>query len=218
MSSFKNFEAPTSFLDLLFNVMLLFGVLFVVSFLLINPVKKDETMEAKAEFIITVEWDNESHDDVDTYVRDPQNRVVFYQAREMGLLHLDRDDLGSRNDTVLRPDGTKVEVKQNREIVSVRGIIPGEYIATVHMYSMQGAAGGVQRDRDVEVTIKLDKINPQFKTVTERKVTLRNTGDEKTAFRFTVGRNGEIIDVNELDYKIATNPRNNEIFNQNGDG
>jgi|2_EtaG_2_1085320.scaffolds.fasta_scaffold55022_2 hypothetical protein len=209
----KNFESPTAFLDLLFNVMFLFVMLFLVSFLLINPVKKDNTMEAKAEFIITIEWPNKSPDDVDTYVKDPLGNIVFYQAREVGLLHLDRDDLGQRNDTIQMPDGTVVKVEQNREVVSIRGIVPGEYVVNAHMYSMQNGTfdqetGVYGPGNPVEVTIKLDKINPVFRTVTQKTVVLRRTKDEKTAFRFTVGRDGEIIDINDLEQKIATNPAN----------
>tara|TARA_Y100000310_G_scaffold319934_1_gene375794 strand:+ start:84 stop:752 length:669 start_codon:yes stop_codon:yes gene_type:complete len=209
----KNFESPTAFLDLLFNVMFLFVVLFLVSFLLINPVKKENTMEAKAEFIITFEWPNKSPDDVDAYVKDPLGNIVFYQAREVGLLHLDRDDLGHRNDTITMPDGTVITVEQNREVVSVRGIVPGEYIVNVHMWSMQNGVldqetGSYAPGEPVEVTVRLDKINPTFRTVTKKTVVLKHTKDEKTAFRFTVGRDGEIIDLNELEQRIATNPAN----------
>lgn len=242
MNSSKNYESPTGFLDLLFNAMLVYSVLFVLSFILVKPVTKENTMEAKAEFLITTEWRGESPHDVDTYVRDPKNRVVYYNAREVGLLNLDIDDQGTVSDTDTDAEGNKITVNINREIVTVRGILPGEYIVTVHMFAVRDERGanltpnidpnGIvgeappggdpaeERDTRVrikpeKITIRLDKVNPKFKTVKEVSVELEFKGDEKLAFRFTVGKDGQIIDVNQLDYKIATNPENGR-FNQGG--
>ena len=55
---------------------------------------------------------------------------------------------------------------------------------------------------DCPVTIQLDKINP-FKIVTTKTVVLKLKADEKTAFRFTVNQNGDVIDVNELPKNLA---------------
>jgi hypothetical protein len=52
------------------------------------------------------------------------------------------------------------------------------------------------------VTIQLEKINP-FKTITIKTVDLTIKAEEKTAFRFTVSPNGEVIDLNELPKQIA---------------
>ena len=58
-------------------------------------------------------------DDVDTYVEDPSGNLVAFMRREEGLMHLDRDDLGKRNDSVL-PDYGVVEYTENRELVTLR--------------------------------------------------------------------------------------------------
>ena len=52
------------------------------------------------------------------------------------------------------------------------------------------------------VTVQLDKINP-FKIITTKTVVLKIKADEKTAFRFTVNQNGDVIDVNELPKDLA---------------
>jgi hypothetical protein len=54
-----------------------------------------------------------------------------------------------------------------------------------------------------EVTIQLDRVNPVFKTIVIKKVVLINNGDEKTAFRFTLDKEGKVIEVNELPMKLA---------------
>ena len=92
-------------MDLLFNTVLCFAALFALSFILINPSKQDKNVEVKAEFIITVTWPNDLNNDVDTYVEDPQGRLVAFMRREEGLMHLDRDDVGKFNDVLSTPFG-----------------------------------------------------------------------------------------------------------------
>jgi|TARA_R110000824_G_scaffold10866_1_gene47578 hypothetical protein len=186
----RNYHTSLSFLDLLFNTLLCFAALFALSFLLINPSKKDKNVEVKAEFIITVTWPDELNNDVDTYVEDPQGRLVAFMRREEGLMHLDRDDVGRFNDLLTTPFGD-VEYKENREVVTLRGSIPGEYVVNVHMYT--------RRSKEIEtpVTIQLDKINP-FQIITVKNVILHDTGEESTAFRFVIDQHGDVSELNEL--------------------
>jgi len=128
----RNYHTNMAFLDLLFNTLLCFAALFVLSFILINPSKKENNIKAKADFMITVTWNKDLDDDVDTYVEDPVGNLVAFMRREEGLMHLDRDDLGHRNDTINTPNGP-IEYKENREIVTLRGFVPGEYVVNVHM-------------------------------------------------------------------------------------
>jgi len=186
----RNYHTNLSFLDLLFNTLLCFAALFVLSFVLINPSKKEHNTKTKAEFMITVTWPQDLDDDVDMYVEDPQGNLVAFMRREEGLMHLDRDDLGHRNDIVNTPFGP-IEHKDNREIVTVRGIIAGEYVVNVHMYMKRSEA------KEIPVTIQLDKINP-FSTITIKEVVLRITGNEETAFRFVLDNDGKVTDVNTL--------------------
>ena len=58
-----------AFNDLLFNVLIGFVMLFVIAFLLINPIAKKADIPVKAEFVIVLEWDNESHTDLDLWVQ-----------------------------------------------------------------------------------------------------------------------------------------------------
>ena len=191
----RNYHTNLAFLDLLFNTLLAFAALFVLAIVLINPTKEENNTEAKAEFMIIVEWPSDLDDDVDTYVEDPSGNLVAFMRREEGLMHLDRDDLGKRNDSVLTEFGV-VEYSENRELVTLRGISKGEYVVNVHMYMNRSGAA------EVPIIIKLEKLNP-YKTVTIKKVVLRGTGDEHTAFRFTLSDKGKVLDVNELPKKLA---------------
>ena len=186
----RNYHTNLSFLDLLFNTLLCFAALFALSFVLINPSKKKNNVRMKAEFMITTTWPRDLDDDVDMYVEDLQGNLVAFMRREEGLMHLDRDDLGHRNDSIDTEWGV-IEFKDNREIVTIRGTVPGEYVVNVHMYMKRSAVV------EVPVTIQLDKINP-YSTVTIKEVILRISGDEGTAFRFTLNKDGDVIDINQL--------------------
>ena len=195
----RNYHTNLAFLDLLFNTLLCFAALFSLAFILINPSKKNKNVDAKAEFIITVIWPSEMDDDVDTYVEDPEGNLIAFNRREQGLMHLDRDDTGMSFDTISTSFGI-VEYKENREMVTIRGYVPGEYVVNVHMYTKR-------EDKETPVTIILEKINP-YKVVTGRNVVLKLRGDEKTAFRFTVDDEGKVIQTNQLEKGLAKrNPR-----------
>ena len=186
----RKYHADTAFLDLLFNSLIGFVALFFLAYMLINPEQKEsKNVEAKAEFIITVDWPQEYDDDIDVYVEDPEGHLVSFRRREDGLMHLDRDDLGHRNDTIETQFGT-VKYGENREIVTIRGIIPGEYVVNIHAYKKEGS-------EPIPVTVVLDKINPFF-TVVREVVEIRTTGDEKTAFRFVLDKDGNIKSFNKL--------------------
>lgn len=188
----------TPFIDLCLNTLFVFIVLFVLA-----PKKKQEQTDIKTEgqYVVTVEWPEKSEDDVDTYVIDPIGNLVFFNDRSQGLMHLERDDLGARNDTIRGGDGKDIRVEKNEERVVIRGIIPGEYVVNVHMYRKVDNGPTL-----VKVTLfKLKGLNdPQ---VTQKEITLTNNGDERTAFRFRLSADGQITDINDLPRKIIGAPR-----------
>ena len=191
------YHAHLSFLDLLFNTLLCFAALFLLSFILINPSKNENNVKSKADFLITVTWPEDRDNDVDVYVQDPQGNLVAFMRREEGLMHLDRDDLGRRNDVVQTPFGP-ISHPENKEIVTLRGHMPGEYIVNVHMYTRNS------KELTTDVYVQLDKVNPIFKTVALKKVTLGDRGDEKTAFRFVLDKDGTVTEVNQLPISLTS--------------
>lgn len=206
MKNIRNYHTNRGLYDLLFCLLLLFVVQYIIAMIQINPItKKKDAPEPKAEFLITVTWPDDYADDVDTYVKDPYENLVFFKSREKGLMHLDRDDLGNKNDRILTPNGV-VEFKGNREIVTVRSITPGEFVVTVHLYS-KGQPG-----QKVPVTIELTKLNP-YSVVTQNEVVLENKGDEKTAFRFRVNADGDVVEIDHRSAKLAV-----EVAEEEGGG
>jgi hypothetical protein len=181
----------TSFLDLLFNTLVGFVFLFIVAFLLINPSIKKADIKTKAEFVITVTWNDNSQDDVDTWLEDPVGDVVHFRQKDVGLAHLDRDDLGKTNDVIILDDGSKVEYPHNQELTTIRGFVPGEWVLNVHMYC--------KRDLDpTPVEVRIDKLNPTVQTIFYKKILMKTKWEEITVTRFVMTNQGDIISWDEL--------------------
>ena len=204
MDSNARFKSSLGFIDLLFNILLGFAFLFIIAFLLIKPEAKKKDFDRRAEFVIILEWDHEAPDDLDLYVQDPTNDKVSFRLPIANYMHLDKDDLGMRNDTIINADGTTSTVKINREVVTIRGIIAGEYIINAHYYSTRVYSGSQlepdertvdyrnKPQRDLTVKIELHKVTPySVLWAGEKKFTHR--GQEETFLRFRLDTDGNII-------------------------
>ena len=195
------YSCNTSFLDLLFNMLLAFTALFVLAFSMVNENKdrSKSSIEVKAEYIITMSWPDDMDNDIDIYVEDPLGNLCFFRRREEGLMHLDRDDLGFKNDTVETPSG-KIKYPYNREIITLRGYHTGEYCVNAHAFKKGDP-------RPCEVTVQVDKINPVMKTMIINSATLTENGDEKTVLRFRLDSAGEILSSNTLQKSLTKTGR-----------
>ena len=183
------------FTDLLFNALLGFTFLFLAAIMFMNPVAKTGIIDPKAEYIITVTWPDFSPDDVDTWIEDPDGQILWFRNTQSGLLHLDRDDRGMVNDTIT-VNGELLENPLNQEIATIRGVIKGEYVVNVHYYA-------TETGKPVDVTIRLDKVNPRLEVIYYGTVTLEKKGDEKTVLRFTINRDGEVSNINFLPKQLV---------------
>ena len=187
-SSAKRYSTGSGFTDLLFNLLLGFILLFIIAFLLIQPPAKQKIIDPKAEFVITMTWPNNDSNDIDLWVRNEKGMVSF-RAKSNKIMHLDHDDLGQTNDTVVI-NGETFKNPHNTEVVSIRQIVPGKYTINVHWYQKKGN----NPLATVPVTVEIMKINP-FRTVASRIVILEEPGQEQTAFSFVVIDAGGVVDI-----------------------
>ena len=184
----RSYHSNTAFLDILFNTLVGFVLLFIIAFLLISPVKKKKEIEQKAEYVITVTWPGEFGDDVDSWLEDPTGKIMYFRKKEVGLMHMDRDDLGKLNDQQFVPGIGVVNYPYNREITTIRGIMPGEYVFNVHLYRKENI------DNPIPVTVILEKLNPHVKLLYSKVVTLSHFWEEKTIIRFVLDVDGEVTE------------------------
>ena len=214
----EKYKSTIGFTDLLFNILVGFAFLFIIAFILIKPEAKKHDFERRAEFVVVLEWDHDQSDDIDLYVQDPTGGRVSFRNPIVNFMHLDKDDLGYVNDVVMNVDGTITKVNINREVVTIRGIIPGEYIINVHYYSTRRTEAafssltgerrgdteiisvdrhGVgtpnkKKKRILTVKIELHKVNPyEILWIGEKPYDRR--GQEETFVRFTIDSKGKVV-------------------------
>ena len=187
---YKKFFSFRPFIDVLFCCLLM---LVAILFLLKSEEEKTKMRPPNTLYEIILTWDGNSEDDLDLYVQAASGHTVSFNNREGGegsLLSLNHDALGkSRNNSLSEDEEGKV-IGFNEEIVAFRGVVEGDNIVNVHVYSKKD-------EKPVEATITLIKIKP-YKEVVSKKKVFSATGDEKTAFRFRTDKNGQVIEISEL--------------------
>ena len=185
---------------MLFKALQVIAFLFFLALLAVSPDSKDGKINSKAEFLITMDWPDNHPDDFDLFVQDPAGNIAWYRRREAGFLTLDRDDRGGANDFII-VNGKKILSPIREEIVTVRGIVPGEY--TVNVSHFQATTG-----QPVAVSVKVQKLNPTAQVIFDNKLTLDHTGDEKTALRFWLDAEGKVVDVQQRQKSLMETFRN----------
>jgi hypothetical protein len=185
---------------MLFKALQVVAFLFFLALLAISPDAKEGKIDSKAEFIITMDWPDSHPDDLDLFVQDPIGNIAWYRHREAGFLTLDRDDRGGANDFIV-VNGRKIPSPIREEIVTVRGIVPGEY--TVNISHFQATTG-----QPVPAMVKVQKLNPTAQVIFDDKVMVDHTGDEKTAVRFRLDTEGKVTDVQKRPKSLLETFRN----------
>lgn len=175
--------------DLLANLVLVFAVLALTA------THQKPQAPQNVQFAVVDTWAAGSNADVDLYVRDPAGDVCYFGDPNVGLMNLEHDDLGTMTSGIQRTaDGRTVTVPYNGERIDLRGYVPGEYTVNVHAYSLNG-------EGPTRVTVKLWEADRVEATAT---VTLRRTGDERTAFRFTLTKSGRVVGVNRVQARFVS--------------
>lgn len=154
-----------------------FAVTFIMMYAPVHS-KNEAKLDAKAEFVITMDWGDASPNDVDLWVEDPEGHIVSFRTKSSGTMTLDRDDLGT--------GGASDPIR--REVVTIRGKLQGRYTVNAMMYSLRGAP--------TPVKVSIMKMNP-FKSVADKQFTLTTQGEEITAASFDVDNDGNIINVDK---------------------
>jgi hypothetical protein len=178
----------------LFKALQVVAFLFFIVFLAIIQQKQNAKVESKAEFFISMTWPDEHPDDFDLFVQDPVGNIVWYRRRDIGFMSLERDNRGSANDFML-VGGQKVRSAARQELVSIRGIVPGEYTVNIYHFTAQS-------DQPVPVTVTVDKLNPRVSAVAKKTLDMAGARVERTAARFTLDAKGEVVSTSEVERSV----------------
>lgn len=185
----KRYKRPAganlSFNDMLFNILIGFVMLFIIAFLLINPITKKNDVPTKAEVMVLLSWDDMSLSDMDLWIENEAGERVGFTRKSWGNWYLDKDDLGGSNDTIFI-DGVAKIVRVNNETISMRGILPGKYYVAVHAYTYK------EEGEPLAVKVKVIDVNPYREWYTlEQDITIPKQIVKFPAFE--VNKEGDIF-------------------------
>lgn len=205
----KQFDFRTAYIDLLLNVLTGIIFLFLLTTMMIQSKKQDEGIKRDAQYVIVAEWPDGMDCDVDLWVQDPNGNAVWFNRKDYDMMHLERDDLGFRNDFVKDKAGNIIaEVKKNSETWVLRGLMPGEFYVSVHLYScrfdnLSFMPMPLGFPVEVPVKVELVKLNPNYKVLVTESVTLRKIWEETTPFNFTLDANGDFVSTDKTQHRLV---------------
>lgn len=191
----SSWQVLADFMTLMFQsmIVLLFCLLAVSQ---IAAKKSDGDTHPPAEYQFTLTWANDRNVDLDLWVRDPDNDVIFYGSREAKNISLDRDSRGQITNRTYLKDGTAVD-SPNREVISVRAIIPGDYLIAVSYYDGSDAATGHAYGKDdpaaaIDAEVIVEKVNPKLATKAGAKVHLTQIKEAVNALAIHIAADGDV--------------------------
>lgn len=192
----RNQNFLLSYIDLLMNLSISFAAIFMLSVMLINrPVKAQHAVDERARLLIVMTWDSQSADDLDLWVKTPGGEKVGYTHPNGLVANLQRDDMGPINDYVELPNGTRQYRRFNQEITSIRSMAEGHYIVNVEFFRRHpDPENGRRSQGSVRCTVELIQVDPSYKQLEQRAITMAEAGDEETAFSFDI-TNGQVQDL-----------------------
>lgn len=138
-----------------------------------------------AQFIIEMDWEEGSPNDMDLWVGGPTGAIVMYQQKDIGMMTLDRDDLGTTNNVIKMSDGTYIANRTRREVVSIRALIPGKYTVNGILYSKRSDPGS-----KVKVTVR--RLNP-YVEIYQGEIDFKGVREEQTFVSFEIDAEGKVI-------------------------
>lgn len=190
MDSADKYKSTIAFVDILFNILIGFVFLFLIAFMLINPITKKNDIISPAEFLIVLNWPAHLDDDVDLWMKGPNGETVGFRSKEVGIFHLERDDLGFANDKIIN-HGNEIAVKKNQETIAIRGIYPGEYLISVMYYATYDTK---EPKKTIPINVELIKINPYSIIYSENRV-LTAVGETVNFSSFRIDEQGLVNNV-----------------------
>lgn len=177
---------PYSVLADIFALVLMSALMMVAMLILVahNATVKHEGVKPDAQYMVILSWADKLNVDLDLWMETPDHQTIYYGNREATNISLDRDSRGYLTNRTLRPDGTVV-ISPNQEVISIRAIIPGEYLAAVGYYAGEG-------NPEVQYKVQVIKLNPTYTVLFNKDFTIKKINDAANVVDFTINPDGSV--------------------------
>lgn len=166
----------------------------LVVFVAVALTSRPPQVKTYGAYAVVVTWPK-THNDVDLYLRDPAGAIAYYAKAQVDQMQLEHDDLG-------KSTSGYANAHQNQERTVVRTATPGQWIANVQLFERhQGSA-------PIPVNVTLWDLRSEDRAVYADTVKVMRSGDERTAFRFTIGRTGDVARISHAPETLAWSTTN----------
>jgi len=184
-------------------------LLVIVAILVVSvaPKKVADGVHVEAQYLVSIEWDRMLDDDVDLWGSGPPDtsKPCFYESLAVGALSLDHDSRGYMDDR-MTVDGQAVYLP-HKEVMTLRGVIPGRYIYGMHLYKARQSDDGRKRNPralGIAVHVEVVKLNPKVTMIFRKDFTLDYEGDAVNIWAMDVLPDGNFTEVDPPVEPITT--------------
>jgi hypothetical protein len=161
----------------------------LVVFVAVALTSRPPEVKTYGAYAVVITWPK-TRNDVDLYVRDPAGAISYFGRAQVDQMQLEHDDLG-------RLRSGYVNAKENQERTVVRTATPGQWIANVQLFARHGGSG------PIPVAVTLWDLRSEDRVAYTDTVKLTRPGDERTAFRFTIDRAGDVARISHAPETLA---------------
>lgn len=189
-----------AYLDLLVNLLFVFVVLVALTLTLVKPSAGKPTIETLGTVAVVMTWPEADNSDIDLWVQAPDGQIAYFGNPSITGLFLEHDDLA-----YFKVAGEK----RHYERMIVQQSSNGEYVVNSMLYRKGDPTEN--RDRIIPITITLWRLRGNDEVITTKHLTLLVTGEEKTAFRFTLNKASEISGINTLQKKLLGHEKSRPV-------
>jgi hypothetical protein len=141
-------------------------------------------------YAVVMTWPK-GEDDVDLYMRDPEGSIAYFGKAQVDQMQLEHDDLGTA-------ETGYAHTNENQERTVLRSATPGQWIANVQLYSRGPGAA------PIPVVVTLWDLRTEDRLVYRDTRRLTRKGDERTAFRFTIDKAGNVAGISHVPVSLVS--------------
>jgi hypothetical protein len=161
----------------------------LVVFVAVALTSRPPQVKTYGAYAVVMTWPK-SDNDVDLYVRDPSGGISYFGKEQIDQMQLEHDDLG-RGKTGYAGAG------ENQERTVVRSAAPGQWVANVQLFARHHGSA------PIPVAVALWDLRNEDHLAYKHTVQVARTGDERTAFRFTIDQAGKATGISHLPVSLA---------------
>jgi hypothetical protein len=162
----------------------------LVVFVAVALTSRPPQVKTYGAYAVVLTWPK-GDNDVDLFVRNPVGAISYFGKAQVDQMQLEHDDLGTAATGYARSN-------ENQERTVLRSATPGQWIANVFLYS-RGAGSA-----PIPVSVTLWDLRKEDRIVYRASRQLTRKGDERTAFRFTIGNDGNVSGISQLPLSLVS--------------